>query len=395
MLGFYKVHQIRHRILTVYINMTNINKNFNIVIIGGGFFGCSLAINLKKRYEQVLVVEREDDILQRASYANQARVHNGYHYPRSILTALRSRVNFPRFVEDYADCIFKDFEQYYAIGRNFSMVSANQFRIFMERIGAEITPAPKRIRDLTNPGLVEEIFRVKEYAFDAVKLREHVRREILQTGVNLLLSTQITRVEGLPNKKINLHYKDQSGNQNAGVINACRVYNCTYSHLNQVLLDSRLPVIPLKHEVTEMALLELPEELQGIGITVMCGPFFSFMPFPPLALHTLSHVRYTPHHFWLDNEDNYLDPYQHLERLPRKSNAEYMLKDAQRFIPALGKARHLDSIWEVKTVLPQSEVDDSRPILIKKEHGIPGLTCIMGGKIDNIYDVFEELEGEF
>ena len=28
------------------------------------------------------------DLMQRASYANQARVHNGYHYPRSLLTAL-------------------------------------------------------------------------------------------------------------------------------------------------------------------------------------------------------------------------------------------------------------------------------------------------------------------
>jgi hypothetical protein len=68
-----------------------------------------------------------------------------------------------------------------------------------------------------------------------------------------------------------------------------------------------------------------------------------------------------------------------------------MLKDAQRYIPALQDCRYIDSIWEVKTVLPQSEVDDSRPILMKRDQGIPNLTCIMGGKIDNIYDVFEEL----
>ena len=375
--------------------MDNTNSTYDAVVIGGGFFGCSLAIHFKKRHERILIVEMDDDILQRASYANQARVHNGYHYPRSILTALRSRINFPRFVENYADCIFKDFEQYYAIGRNFSKVSANQFRTFMERIGAEIAPAPKHIRDLANPGLIEEIFQVKEYAFDAVKLREHLRRELQQTGVELLLKTQISQVEGISNNKIRLHYIDQSGSQNQGFINASRVFNCTYSHINQILSDSRLPLIPLKHEVTEMVVLELPEELQGIGVTVMCGPFFSFMPFPPLALHTMSHVRYTPHHFWLDTEGNYRDPYQHLKKLSRKSNAEYILKDAQRYIPALGKARHLDSIWEVKTVLPQSEVDDSRPILIKKDYGIPGFTCIMGGKIDNIYDVLEELEGEF
>jgi hypothetical protein len=49
-----------------------------------------------------------------------------------------------------------------------------------------------------------------------------------------------------------------------------------------------------------MALVEVPEPVRGLGITVMCGPFFSVMPFPPRGLHTLSHVRYTPHEAWSD-----------------------------------------------------------------------------------------------
>ena len=141
---------------------------FDVIIIGGGFFGCSLAIYLRQRFKRVLVIEMADDLLQRASYINQARVHNGYHYPRSILTALRSRVNFPRFVDDYSECIDRNFTQYYAIGKNFSKVSAAQFRLFMERIGAEIMPASKDIRKLTNHELIEDIYEVREYAFDAI-----------------------------------------------------------------------------------------------------------------------------------------------------------------------------------------------------------------------------------
>lgn len=374
--------------------MGDLKSDFEAVVIGGGFFGCSLAIQLIKKHKRVLILEMGTDILERASYANQARVHNGYHYPRSLLTAMRSRVNFPRFVHDYADCIFSEFEQYYAIGRNFSKVTATQYRIFMERIGAEVASAPKSIMRLANPALIEDIFLVKEYAFNAIKLRNQLSQNLSDLGISIWFCTKARRLEYKNGRGINIQLESVGDQGRSGSILATKVYNCTYSHLNQVLQDSQVPLISLKHEITEMALLEIPDDLQGIGVTVMCGPFFSFMPFPSTRYHTLSHVRYTPHNYWIDNSSNYYDPYDILDRSTKKSYAIHMLKDAQRFFPLLNQSQIVDSLWEVKTVLPSSEVDDSRPILLKKNYGMPGLTCILGGKIDNIYDVFDELEGE-
>jgi len=363
------------------------------VIIGGGFFGCCVALHLRKKHKNVLILEMGNDILGRASYANQARVHNGYHYPRSILTALRSRINFPKFVNDYPDAIFTEFEQYYAIGKYFSKVTANQYQVFMERIGAEIYPAPKKVRDLLNPTFVEDIFAVKEFAFDAIKLKDHILQEIQTLNIQLNLNTRVKKVsnthDGIEVQVEAINNKNEDIN-----IHASRVYNCTYSHINQLLRDSNINVLPLKHELTEMALINMPEELHRIGITVMCGPFFSFMPFPSTNFHTLSHVRYTPHSHWLDNESDYRDAYLLLNQHNPKSNANQMLKDAQRYIPAINKSHYVSSIWELKTILPTSETDDSRPIMIKKDYGIKGLTCILGGKIDNIYDVLLEIDGD-
>ena len=125
----------------------------------------------------------------------------------------------------------------------------------------------------------------------------------------------------------------------------------------------------------------------------MDGPFFSLMPFPPKKVHSLSHVRYTPHYEWRDTHGkDYQNPDQRLADLPKKSAWPHMVKDASRYIPVLSKSKYIDSIWEVKTVLPRSESCDSRPILFKTNYGLKGFHNVVGGKIDNVYDVTRVIE---
>lgn len=371
---------------------------WDAVVIGGGFFGCALSVHLRELGYSVLLCEREQNLLQRASYHNQARVHHGYHYPRSILTALRSSVNFPRFIADFPACIDSSFDHYYAIPRSGSKVSARQFRLFMDRTGAPISPAPPAIQKMFNSNLIEEVFLVREYAFDAVRLGDEMRSRMDIAGVESWCSTEVRKVE----KQSGENGKNAKGAISVSIgrkgerfrVAAGLVFNCAYSNLNLLLHDSGLPRLSLKQEITEMALVEQPEELQNKAVTVMCGAFFSTMPFPSLGQHTLSHVRYTPHCSWMEGPGSeYRSAYDLFACYPRQSRFEHMRQDAARYLPALGRARQKGSLWEVKTVLPRSEVDDSRPILFRQIQELQGLFCIMGGKIDNIYDVFEELPG--
>jgi hypothetical protein len=116
------------------------------------------------------------------------------------------------------------------------------------------------------------------------------------------------------------------------------------------------------------------------------------MPFPIRRLHSLSHVRYTPHGEWYTDTDTYKDPYQLFKTFPKQSNFLRMLKDAQRYLPILQESRYVESLWEIKTVLPLSETDDSRPILCRLHHGLRNLHCIVGAKVDNIYDALAFIE---
>ena len=123
-------------------------------------------------------MERDKDLCLRSSYNNQARIHNGYHYPRSFQTANRSRVNFPVFIRDFKDCVVDDFVHLYCLGRERSKVTARQFQRFCGAIGAPLKPASDAHRKLFNLALIEEVFEVQEFAFDADILRDFLRTQL-------------------------------------------------------------------------------------------------------------------------------------------------------------------------------------------------------------------------
>lgn len=340
----------------------------------------------------VILCEKENDFMQRASYNNQARVHNGYHYPRSILTALRSRISFPRFCTEFPDCIDDSFEKYYMVGKILGKITAKQFEKFCSRIGAPCKRPPQDVIDLVNPNYIEAVYSTVEYAFDAQKLKNIMQQRIENADVDIKLDTMVKSITKTDNDlSVTIH--PAANPEETEEIDAQHVFNCTYSMTNFVLSQSKLQQIPLKHEMTEMCLVDVPDCLKNKGITVMCGPFFSVMPFPDRKLHSFSHVRYTPHYEWHDTQHKpYMNPHNHYDHVDKKSMWRKMQSDAQRYMPVLADCKYHDSLWEVKTVLPRSETDDSRPILFKANYMLDGLHCILGGKIDNVYDMIKIIE---
>lgn len=361
---------------------------YSAVVIGGGFYGLRIALHLRREVglSRVLVLEQTANVMAMASYSNQARVHNGYHYPRSILTGYRSRVSMPKFIADFPDSIHADFDHYYAVSRRSSKVTARQFEEFSRRIGAPLETAPRQIEQLFDRHRVEKVYRVREPVFDATKVRDRLLGLIEESrGIDVRRSTTVFGVsEGDDGLVVAT---------DGGTVAAGQVFNTTYAGINAVQQGSGLPTIPLQHELTEMALIGgLGSVLEATGITVMDGPFFSILPFPDRQLHTLSHVRYTPHVRWTERNGEGNDPpgWGPGEALP-PSNFPRMRADLARYLPSLRSITHEDSLWSIKTVLPQSSRDDSRPILYRSGYRLRGYTVVMGGKLDNVYDALEEI----
>jgi len=353
-----------------------------VLVIGGGMFGCFLACHAARAGRKVVLLEARGDLLQAASLVNQARVHNGYHYPRSILTGLRSRANFERFASEFPRAVVSDFTHLYAIARQGSHVTAQQFALFCERIGASCVPASKAKAAVFDPDRVEAVFQVKEYSFDSEMLRRTILENLARAGVEVRLNTRAMRLQRGADDRITVDIEGHAP------ITAHMVLHCTYAELNSLAFASGSQLLPVRQEVVEIALMCMPDDLRDIGWTIMDGPFSSSLPFPARNARSLYHVRYSVHGAWNEMDGSYTPRSgQELAATPPMSHVQHMVHDGSRFVPGLRHAEYLGSLWTIRTKLPGSAQTDSRPILFRPATDMPRLFHVMGGKIDNVYDL--------
>ena len=356
-------------------------KKSEVAIIGAGFFGLRVALFFAKKGEDVIIFESESSALSRASSINQARVHNGYHYPRSYTTALSSHNHFKRFCEEYSYAVNNNYKNIYAIAKSNSYTSSKQFEIFCDRVNIPLKKTPDNIHNLFSADLIDKSYCVDEAVFDANKLKNNLLSEISKfKNVKILFNCKakkINVVDGLVEISTdNLKYK------------FTKVFNTTYAGINSLLDSSGFNKLDFRLEMTELAFIKLPNEIQKLGFTIMDGQFFSSIYYPALKCHSLTHVRYTPHIQW--NERDYCtDPYKISDK-EHKSKYIFMLNDAKRYLPILNKAKYLKSMYTIKAVPTRNEINDGRPIVFKEHYnenqGVL-FVSILGSKVDTIYDL--------
>lgn len=277
------------------------------------------------------------------------------------MTAESSHRNYEKFVTEFSPAIKSHFLMTYAIARG-SKTSAKNFMELYKRIGSPLYPVKHKVSDLLNNKLIEKAFTVEERVFDGNILREIVRERLAEKKIELKLNKEVSHMsEG------RVYLADGE------IIKTKKIINCSYSNINNLLKASMLPTIATRTEDTSMALIKVPREFSNLGVTVMDGDYFAVMPFPAFNLHTIHHVKYTP---------------------MTGNHQREMLDDVIRFLPILKNSEYIGEIKEVKIVLLANENDDGRPSLYKKDYGFKGLDVVLGSKLDTVYDVLEELNGD-
>lgn len=360
------------------------------LVVGAGAFGLYAAHVLLSRGLTVAIVDTDTGTLTRASLVNQARLHNGYHYPRSAWTALQAARNYERFVADFPAAINRRFTMLYAVAATGSLTDATHFERFCRAVGI-----PARLVDPSphfRPGSVEAVFETEECSFDVAALRTALVQRLGSTGVSWLLGrTVLSGRRNVDGWQVGLD--DQTEVHATGVVNA------SYAGTNAVLGAFGLAPLLLKYELCEVALVEAPGHV-GVGITVVDGDFFSLMPFGHTGLHSLTAVAYTPRRsakaLLPDFACQSLNPACTPEALDncgtcraRPASAfPHMRALASQFIDQAG-LEMVASLNSMKVLLRTTEIDDARPTLVRRDSDDPLFTTVFSGKINTIFDLQE------
>lgn len=366
------------------------------IIIGAGLYGLYSALYCGKKNENVLVIEKDDQAFKRATYINQARVHMGYHYPRSYSTAIKSANYFEKFNKDYGFSILTEFDQIYATSKHFSWTNAKQFKKFCDnaKIMCEEVPTDKYF----NSDMCDGAFLTEEYTYDAHILRDFLLKEISKySNIQIKYSTDITKIY-----KQNTVYTVVDSNENE--YSAPFILNSTYASTNEINKLLGFEPFKIKYELFEIILCEVNDVLKNTGITVMDGPFFSIMPFGKTGYHSLTSVTFTPHQTSYDElptfgcqarSNGFCTPEKlgNCNDCPAKpvSAWESMSTMARKYLKDKYQFKYVKSLYSMKPILMASEIDDSRPTVIKKYSNNPTFVSVLSGKINTVYDLEEIL----
>lgn len=366
------------------------------IIIGAGLYGLYSALYCGKKNENILVIEKDDQAFKRATYINQARVHMGYHYPRSYSTAIKSANYFEKFNKDYGFSILTEFDQIYATSKHFSWTNAKQFKKFCDnaKIMCEQVPTNKYF----NSGMCDGAFLTEEYTYDAHILRDFLLKEISKyNNIQIKYSTDITKIY-----KQNTVYTVVDSNENE--YSAPFILNSTYASTNEINKLLGFEPFKIKYELCEIILCEVNDSFKNTGITVMDGPFFSIMPFGKTGYHSLTSVTFTPHQTSYDElptfgcqarSNGFCTPEKlgNCNDCPAKpvSAWESMSTMARKYLKDKYQFKYVKSLYSMKPILMASEIDDSRPTVIKKYSNNPTFVSVLSGKINTVYDLEEIL----
>lgn len=238
-----------------------------ILVIGAGIFGCSIASELSFAGFDVTLIEKEMSIMKKASYVNHNRLHLGYHYLRSKETAKQSLDGLLSFLFYYGNAIYSDFNNYYAIAKDGSLTSTDEFIDFCDLMGIDYqSDFPSK--ELIDHNKIDSCFKVPEPVFDFQTLKKIISERISKSKVKIKFEQECQKIEYVKN----LYYVTK----NDKIYEFDCVINTTYNNIN--LINKHLDIHPIKLKFQDVAIPVFSSPTDPIGLTVMDGPFCSIMP---------------------------------------------------------------------------------------------------------------------
>lgn len=333
------------------------------LVVGAGVFGLTSAIALSHNGYDVVVREKEDDLMKGASSINQYRLHKGYHYPRSIETAQECQRGLQTFKRKYESSVVNgNIQHLYSIASEGSLVSGDEYKNFLEKVGLEYyerEPMPNC--DLT--------IQANEELFNPEQLILSLHKKLYSSGIKVYVNSE---VKSLDEEKFDV-----------AVI-------ATYSQINQLLDEKK----EYQFEVCEKPVVRLPKIFENLSVVIMDGPFMCLDPYVNNS-HVLGNVVHAIHETNIGTKpivSEELKPYLNkgLIRNPKITNIDKFIESGKKYFgDEFEDLEHIGSMYTIRTVLSNREQDDSRPTLVEKVND--NVYTLFSGKIDTCVDAANQL----
>jgi len=255
--------------------------NKKIAIIGGGLFGITTYIQLKRKGYECVIFEKKKDILLGASTNNLNRVHFGYHYPRDDKTAQQSYKGYLNFHKFYKKSILRNFRNYYAIALD-SKISFDSFLKFCKKnlLSFKKINIEKFDIDLKR---ITGCIKVKEPIYDWNIIKREAKEKISKLPQNnIRKNEEIKKII----KKDKYYLTSNKGKYVFDII-----IDASYEQSNQLTKNI---CNPKKRKYQLVAVFEFAlKNFDRLGMAIMDGKFFSFLPKGKGNKHLLYHVKYS------------------------------------------------------------------------------------------------------
>ena len=316
-----------------------------IKIIGAGLFGCAIAYELQRVGHDIIIIEQDNDIMQRASKANHNRLHLGYHYPRSKETAEQSLEGLISFLTNYKDAIVSHFPNYYMIAKDNSHVTAKEYIKFCDDIKIDYTHETPD-ESLINKNLIDLSINTDEVVFDYDILKSLVKEFV--KDVDIRFNTVFD-----------------------GNIDDCDyLINTTYANVNKV--NKLLGVPELKLKLQDVVIPYFKMEAKPFGITIMDGPFCSVMP---KGNRPNEFLLYSVKHSLMKNG---------------KLDIDTIYEESEKYMPFLKNVERL-GYWRTERALPINDNDERlSEIFTYQNH--PKVINVLSGKVSTCHKLGQEIK---
>ncbi len=321
-------------------------------VIGGGWYGCHLALSLQSRGYDVKIFEKNNQLFTESSFHNQNRLHLGFHYPRSFKTRVQSKRGFRLFKSNYPDLIDPIDLSLYAISSRNSLLDFDTYKMIMTSTGLTFEDVSTCLPLVLSN--IEGVIDCDEVVISASKAQK-----FFQSKLNSITNF---------NNKIS---KDDCFSMSSDGI---FVIDCTW---NKIFNKKNL-----YYEPTIMFKYENKQKIK-FGLTIMDGELCSIFPFDSQR-STLSDVEHTP----LGKYQNVKEAYKRINQISKEEiedKLKFMHKKINTYLPSFSDYfSNPEPFFSIKTKPANNKTDDRFTILTNESKNV---YSVFSGKIDTIFDM--------